>query len=509
MTRTILTAALALLFSLTTAMADSARKGPGCWRSQTTRKKAASRMATQKPTDTEELTCYRGQKKGLVILCEFTDKQFVDGHDRDKYLDILNTAGYTTNEGFRGSVADYFRDQSAGLFEPHFDVVGPYTTANDYKYYGQNDQDDLDLYPHKMIIEMCKAADGDVNFADYDWDGDGFVDEVFVVYAGKGESDTNQKNTIWPHMWTLEEAEGSTLTLDGVEIDVYACANELKSSGRINGIGTFCHEFSHCLGLPDFYDIYYTGGFGMDDFDVMAGGSYGGNGFCPVGYTAYEKLACGWQQPIVLGSEDVTVDSLKPMNEHGETYIIYNDAYPDEYYLIENRQQEGWDADYPDRGLLITHVDYDEEVWFNNIPNSVISDKAAKKDGLTCGNDHQRMTLFHADNDDKYLGTDLYPYYRNDSLSATSKPGGTLYHKNSEGTKLMQGAILDIKQNLDGTVAFHYRAPKQPVTDGIGEVTDRSHSNKTIYTLDGRVAGPDIQSLRHGIYLIDGKKVVR
>ena len=509
MTRTLLTAALALLISITTATADNARKGPGCWRRHTARKKAASRMATQKPTDAEELTNYRGQKKGLVILCEFTDKKFVDAHDRDKYRDILNTPGYATNEGFRGSVADYFRDQSAGLFELNFDVVGPFTTVNDYKYYGQNDKDGLDLYPQEMIIEMCKAADPQVNFADYDWDGDGVVDEVFVVYAGKGEADTSQKNTIWPHMWTLQEATDSTLTLDGVEIDVYACANELKSSGRINGIGTFCHEFSHCLGLPDFYDIYYSGGFGMDDFDVMAGGSYGGNGFCPVGYTAYEKLACGWQQPIVLGSEDVTVDDLKPMNEHGETYIIYNDAYPDEYYLIENRQQEGWDADYPDRGLLITHVDYDEEVWYNNIPNSVISDRDAKKDGLTCGNDHQRMTLFHADNDDDYLASDLYPYYRNDSLTATSRPAAKLYHKNSEGTKLMQGAILSIKQNRDGTVGFHYRAPKQPIADGIGEVTDRSRSNKTIYTLDGRVAGSDIQSLRHGIYLIDGKKVVR
>ena len=246
----------------------------------------------------------------------------------------------------------------------------------------------------------------------------------------------------------------------------------------------------------------------MDDFDVMSGGSYGFDGFCPVGYTAYEKMACGWQQPIVLGSEDVTVDSLKPMNMHGDTYIIYNDAYHDEYYLIENRQKRGWDADYPDQGLLITHVDYDEMVWYNNIPNSVISEKDAINDGLTCGNDHPRMTMFHADDDDKYLASDLYPWYRSDSLTATSKPAGTLYHKNSAGTKLMQGAILNIKQNSDGTMAFSYRAPKQPAADGITEVTDRRRS-ETVYTIDGRAAGTALQSLRHGIYIVGGKKVVR
>lgn len=507
MTKIILTTAIALFFMLTTASAGSERRGPGCWRTHTARQNAASRQATQKPNDKDILTNYRGKKKGLVILCEFKDKKFVDAHDRDKYKDILNTPGYATVEGFQGSVADYFRDQSAGLFELQFDVVGPFTTKNDYKYYGQNDADGLDLYPQEMIIEMCQAADPEVNFADYDWDGDGLVDEVFVLYAGKGESDSSQKNTIWPHMWTIEEATGKTLPLDGVEINVYACANELRSSGRINGIGTFCHEFSHCLGLPDFYDVYYDS-FGMDDFDLMASGSYGGNGFCPVGYTAYEKMACGWQQPIVLSNEDVTVENMKPMNEHGDTYIIYNDAYPNEYFMIENRQQKGWDADYPGKGLLITHVDYDEEVWFNNIPNSIVSNKVAMKDGLTCGNDHHRMTLFHADNDEDYLASDLYPWGRNDSLTATSKPAATFYHKNSAGTKLIQGAILDIRQNSDGTMAFNFRAPKRTVVDGISEVTDRRHG-QTIYTIDGRAAGSALQSLRHGIYIVDGKKVVR
>ena len=255
--------------------------------------------------------------------------------------------------------------------------------------------------------------------------------------------------------------------------------------------------------------MYDTTGynFGMGDWSPMDGGSYNGDSFCPAGFTSFEKYTCGWVEPVVLDN-DTIIDDMQPLSDSPVAYMICNDAYPDEYYLIENRQQKGWDADYPDKGLLITHVDYDEEVWYNNIPNSVISDRDAIKDGLTCGNDHQRMTLFHADNDDDFLASDLYPYYRNDSLTATSQPAATLFHKNSEGTKLMQGAILGIKQNRDGTMSFRYRAGEQQVADAISEVVV-PRRGQTIYTLDGRVAGTALKSLRHGIYLIDGKKVVR
>jgi len=247
----------------------------------------------------------------------------------------------------------------------------------------------------------------------------------------------------------------------------------------------------------------------MSDFDVMDGGCYSGNGFTPVGYTAYEKMVCGWQEPIVLANEDVTVDSLRPMSEQGDTYILYNDAHPDEYYLIENRQKTGWDADYPSRGLMITHVDYDERLWIDNVPNSIYTKEQAKEEGISGSNDHQRMTIFHADgNDSRWLiNNDLYPYTTHDSLTATSKPAATLWNENSEGTKLMQGAILHIKQRKDGTVAFQYRA-KQPVTDAIVAVRT-PRSDRKVYTLDGRVAGTAVESLRHGIYIVDGKKVVR
>ena len=520
MTRAIVTIVLMLLLSAGTATADPISRRPGCWRTPPTRQKAAARLSSPKKEATGK-NPFEGTKRGLVILAQFTDTKFKTANNRDKYERILNEPGYTTTEGFRGSVSDYFRDQSGGLFDLQFDVVGPYTAARRYSYYGRNDDDDNDEKAHELIAEMCLAADADVNFADYDWDGDGEVEEVFVIYAGKSESDTYNSSYIYPHMWTLYEAGIGLLVLDDTVIDIYACANEINSSGKINGIGTICHEFSHCMGLPDFYDITYSGEFGMGDFDLMSGGCYCGDGFCPVGYTAYEKMACGWTVPIALGDEDVTVDSLQPISQGGNTYIIYNDANHDEYYLIENRQKTGWDAYYPARGLMITHVDYNAEIWANNIPNSILTQQEALKLELTTGNDHQRMTLFHADNnDDKQywndlygyhtkstVTTDLYPYRQNDSLTTTSIPAATLFNSNSEGTRLMQGAILDIRQNSDKTMSFRYRATT-PVTDAINEAPATPLPHR-IFTLDGRVAGTRLESLPHGIYIINGRKIVR
>ena len=423
--------------------------------------KTGKRLRVPRKATIGERTHYLGQKKGIVILAQFTDVKYKSGNNLAKYKRILNEAGY--NEGsFKGSVADYFKSQSANQFELDFDVVGPYTMTNSQSYYGKNDSQGNDMRAEDMIIEACQQADAEVNFADYDWDGDGVVDQVFVVYAGKGEADGGSSNTIWPHMWSLVEA-GKELTLDDTKIENYACSSELSGSGSIDGIGTFCHEFSHCMGFPDFYDITYNSGWmAMDDFDLMCGGSYLGNGFVPCGYTAHEKMMCGWQEPTVLADNDTIVQNVKPMSEHGETFIIYNDAHPDEYYMLENRQKTGWDASYPSLGLMITHVDFDLAIWQANVPNTKVSNSEASEYGLNKGNDHQRMSMVCADNRATTYTTsnDLYPYQYNDSLTATSKPAATLFNNNSEGKKVLQGAVLNITQNADGTMSFAYRSGK-------------------------------------------------
>ena len=443
----------------------------------------ASRLSSPRRVSMGERTHYLGKKKGLVILAQFNDKEFQSFHNLALYKRIMNEEGF--NEGnFVGSVSDYFKAQSGGQFELVFDVVGPYTMNNSYSYYGKNDSYGNDTNAEAMIVEACKQADSEVNFADYDWDGDGEVDQVFVLYAGQGEADGGSKNTIWPHMYDLSSSNRQ-LTLDNVVVNTYACSNEVSTGSNIEGIGCFCHEFSHCMGFPDFYDTTYSGWFGMSDFDLMCSGSYNGDTFIPAGYTAHEKMMCGWQDPIVLSDKDTTVTNLLPMSSNGETFVIYNDAHPDEYFMIENRQKSGWDKGYPARGLMITHVDFDKKIWEFNCPNTKITSTSTeyKNYGYPL-NDHQRMTIVHADNDDdskyfsSYLGgytkyttsTDLYPYSKNDSLTPTSKPAPTLYNKNKKGTKTVQWAITGIKQNANGTMEFSYRAPKgdsSEVTDTI------------------------------------------
>ena len=424
--------------------------------------KASSRLKSPRRVTMGERTHYIGQKKGIVILAQFTDVKFQTANNLAKYKRIMNEAGYSEGS-FKGSVADYFKDQSAGQFELDFDVVGPYTMSQKQSYYGSNDSQGNDMRAEVMVKEACQQANAEVNFADYDWDGDGEVDQVFVLYAGKGEADGGSASTIWPHMYSLKEGTGSSLTLDGVVVDTYACSNEIDANGSIEGIGCFCHEFSHCMGFPDFYDTNYSGWFGMGDFDLMCSGSYNGNTFIPAGYTAHEKMMCGWQEPIVLSDTNLTVTNLQPMSKHGDTYIIYNDNHADEYFMIENRQKSGWDAGYPAKGLMITHVDFDKNIWLYNIPNTKIT--ASSDEHRYYGypvNDHQRMSFLHADNSESTynVSTDLYPYGKRDSVSANSTPAAKLYNNNSKGTKTVDWAITNITQNSDGTISFKYRSPE-------------------------------------------------
>ena len=426
----------------------------------------SARMAPQRAAGTR----YHGEKKGIIILVSFTNTAFKTSAD---YMRRVANEENFSDGRFRGSMYDYFNAQSEGQFQLTFDVVGPYTVSEKSSYYGANDSEGNDKYAATMVIEALKLADDDVNFADYDWDGDGEVDQVYVIYAGKGEADGGAANTIWPHEWMLSEAkeygDGTGVqTLDGVRIDTYACGGELNgSSGQLAGIGTMCHEFSHCLGYPDFYDIDYSGGQGMFDWDLMDDGSYNEDGYLPAGYTGYERWVAGWKEPIVL-EKDTEVEAMMSLQDGGDTYIIYNGGNSNEYYMLENRQKTGWDAGIPGEGLLIVHVDYQRRAWAENTVNDTPS--------------HQRMTWVAADNNYQYTtysGTryysfsgaanDPFPYGRVNAFNSTTTPAATFYNKNSDGTYFMDSSVEDIRRNADGTVAFTFKAAstvKPPVSGG-------------------------------------------
>ena len=293
-----------------------------------------------------------------------------------------------------------------------------------------------------MIVEACNLVADSVNFKDYDWDNNGEVDQVYVIYAGKGEADSGIANTIWPHEWELS-ATGNVITIDGVRINTYACGPELNGGGSINGIGTICHEFTHCLGLPDFYDTRGQNNFGLDSWSVMDYGCYNNNGFTPCNYTGYERMFCGWVKPTEL-KNNTNVTNMKSLADFGEIFIMRNPAHADEYYILQNVQKKGWDRFAGGNGLLIMHVDYDKNTWKNNSVNTVAT--------------RQRCTIFPADNKLSHYSVsgDPFPYGAKKSFGNTTTPAAKLYNFNTDGKKLMNIEITEIKNNSDGTVSFNF-----------------------------------------------------
>ena len=335
----------------------------------------ATRAEFGKPTQ------YVGSKRGLIILMEFPNLKFINKNKNGKTFDVHDMWNDLANKEnlkavngvlVNGSIRDYFVAQSYGKFAIDFDVKGPYTAKNKYAYYGRNVDYggvSFDDRPYELIIEACKAADPEVDFKDYDWDGDGEVDQVYVVYAGHGEASYDDPELIWPHESIISGHTGAPLTLQGMTIDTYACGNELDSSDRIFGIGTICHEFSHCLGLPDVYDIEYSGETETPgQFDLMDAGNYNGDGWYPAGYSAFERMFCGWLEPRRVGSV-ADVGELQPLHLHSDAAIIEQFEGSTNYYLVENRVKESWDKFLPSHGLIAWHINYDLEVWKKNRVN--------------------------------------------------------------------------------------------------------------------------------------------
>ena len=314
----------------------------------------------------------QGNPRIPVILIQYQDVAFSEGElVHAGYTQRVSQEGYTGGRDY-GSVRDYFLAQSGGLFDPQFDIIGPVTLANNRAYYGANTPSGDDIRPGEMVLEACTLAKTEgliPDFSVYDNDGDGIVDVLYTIYAGVGEASSEEENSIWPHQWDLYSALREWPELDGVLLYSYACNNELYGN-EIDGIGTFCHEFSHCLGLPDFYPTNNRSYFGMDTWDVMDYGSYNDNSHTPCGYTAYEKEFMGWKSTETL-TQPCTVRLAAAHTPEGQAFKIVNESNPDEYFLLENRQQESWDSALLGHGMLVIHVNYDEQEWaYNTVNNS-------------------------------------------------------------------------------------------------------------------------------------------
>lgn len=468
-----------------------------------------------------------GKKKGLVILVQFSNQRFANPSDvltlgsgetnvKTLYSDMLNKDGYTdTKSGAIGSVHDYFHDQSDGLFDLSFDVVGPVTLDHPYSYYGAPSGNEADSNAPQMVIDACNAVKDQVNFADYDWDNDGEVEQVYIIYAGEGQATGGSDDTIWPHKYSLSDSGNQPLKFGNVTVNTYACSNEMvyanlngKDRAFYMGIGTICHEFSHCLGLPDLYDTGYGGNVGTGSYDLMCSGSYNGGpealknvyggtgiGTVPAGYTSYEKAFMGWITPTKLGDQPLDIKAMKGLADGGNAYILTNPDNNNEYYLFENRTDSHWDSVLPGHGLLVLHIDYDARSWAYNTVN-------AARD-----QNHPRMTIVPADDDlsDETLASDTYPTDLNSQLSGNSTPALSFYTGYSVPTT---AGLSNIQTAADGTVSFHYT----PLTTsaGIASITTDHKGKPQIYTLVGTKA----DNKTKGVVIIknaDGntKKVIR
>ncbi len=411
----------------------------------------------------------KGTKKGLVILMQYQDTKFTMTNPNNFYNRFFNERGFS-EDGFCGSASDYFREQSYGQFELDFDVVGPFTATHDMEYYSGKESGNA----QKLMNEAVNKADDFVNYSDYDWDGDGEVEQLFIIYAGiganyKGESYPN----IWPHSSSLS-SNGERK--DGVLLKTYACSCELYADGKtVDGIGTACHEFSHCLGYPDTYDVAYGGNNGPLNWDVMCNGSYKNISRSPVGYTAYEKWMAGWLTPTEVKTKTQITD-MKPLTQSPEAYILYNDGNRNEYYLLENRQQEGFDSYLPGHGLLVFHIDYDKASWINNVVNS---------------GDVERLTIIPADNEVSGSNESGDPFPGADNVTALTDyttPAATLHNRNSDRKYFMHKAIEAV-QEKDGKISMILCAEPLATPEPTGLVRKDDTSAELSWTaVDGATA---------------------
>ena len=327
--------------------------------------------------------------KGVVILVNFSNKSMQSGHTQATFDELCNSLNCTVNAGYP-SAGQYFADQSNGAYRPQFDVFGPVTLSRNVAYYGTDGaKEGDDQHATDAVVEGCRLANEqfNINWADYDSDNDGYVDFVYVIYAGKGQADGGTSETIWPHNWEVSSAisDGSCTytsaqrTLGGKKIENYAMSGEM-SGNSLGGIGTLCHEFGHVMGLPDFYDTNYGTNYEQcltpSDWDVMDGGAYGGDGHCPPNYSPWEKEFFGWHTTVNLGNEGQNVTLYANGTENYQAYqITSNGNYVGPTtaglrYYIENRQAVGWDAPLTGHGMLIWKVTFNATKWTNNEPNN-------------------------------------------------------------------------------------------------------------------------------------------
>ena len=414
---------------------------------------------------------YTGERRQLVVLAKFADQGFLGDslqtlEQWDKILNVRNLKDTL----LYGSLHDYFYDQSYGRFDSGFDLF--YVGVDSMnKYHSTSVDDENSKY---LVQDVVSIISNNVNdWGLYDWNNDGMVDQLLIIYAGRGQHDGGSRMTIWPHQWWMSERQGCkpipvTTGLKTYLIDAYCAVPELSGRDDYGSFGTLCHEFSHCFGLPDFYgNKDYVGA-----WDLMDHGNFNGSGFHPCGYSSYERAYLGWLTPVELAG-DTAIAGMKSLSDDPISYLIRNEGWADEYYLVENRQKKGWDETLPDSGIVVFHVDYDAEIFLKGWVNSA---------------NKQRYVIIPANDEpfayDTYMKGWAYPYNDNNSLTNTSTPAAELNNLNCDSTLLMSKPITEMAVT-EGVASFSFR---NDLKTGVPYIPQqRLRKDDTWYRIDDRL----------------------
>lgn len=472
------------------------------------------------PAANPPLFPHTGSPKAIVILVEFQDVPFTLTNPRKSFYQYLNGEGKPVNYGHNedrnhGSVKQYFTDMSFGTYTPQFDVYGPVKLSQPLKHYGGDVGGVKDVNVRDMVTEACTLMDDSLDFSRYDSNHDGYADLVYLIYSGYSQSiNGNSTDCIWPKVFSVPERiyDGVKVARAGLNNELIGFPGAFKKSPlqRINGIGLFCHEFSHCMGLPDFYPTYAPAqgdNQGMEDWSLMDGGEYVNNGYTPTAYTAWEREAFDWMSVETL-SETTNAINIQPIDKGGKAYRIVNDndASGNEYFMMENIQQTGWNEKQRGHGLLIYHVNYDSYL-FSLTANAVNNIKGKP-----------RMTVVPADGllNSSYVETNrdkLFAQYKGDPFPGTSGihtfndamnlPNIKPYH-GSKWDKSLTGITEDTHLGL---VTFNF-IKGTPTAIDMPTTGNDVENDRRIFTLDGRYMGTDITRLPKGIYIRNKEKIV-
>lgn len=302
-----------------------------------------------------------GERRALVILMQFKNLAF---HKTiSDFSALFNALDYHENNA-TGSVRDFYRFASQGQLDYISDIYGPYTANYNMNYYGGNTATGgNDANAAELCIEAMRNLPDTIDFSKYDNDNDGLIDNVHIIFAGYGEEAGASSSAIWsheyPHILTIA---------NGIRLAGYSCSPELRGNSGYNlsRIGVICHELGHSLGAMDYYDTNYAVGgeyVGTGKWDIMASGSWNDDGKTPPNFNPYVRTTVfGWNtQEVLTPNQQIVMPQMGMDNiEQTKVYRLETDS-PNDYFLLENRQQHGFDAALPGAGLMIYHVHPDIE----------------------------------------------------------------------------------------------------------------------------------------------------